>query len=294
MQPNLTALVSAFARAWHTEHALLPVHQDPLARQLLGTDHDLIFRHMAQGIPYFYPDFTGSEDEALAHIVTHHLAPSPLGRGAFWEDALHTAVYLGTDQLLILGAGYETFPYRQPDWAKGLTIFELDREAEQRDKLARLNAAGIPVPSNIRHVTANLTAPDWPTALLNAGFDRTKSTFCCLMGMVYYLPRAAFPPLLATLRNLMPRGSSVAFDYPTPHLSQIQIQLAQGAGEPIRGLYTFQEMEFLLSRQGFLAYEHLTPPDITTRFFASHNALSPHRAMGAAPGVNYCLAMRHR
>ena len=48
-----------------------------------------------------------------------------------------------------------------------------------------------------------------------------------------------------------------------------QIQLAQGAGEPIKGLFTFQELEFLLPRQGFLVYEHLTPADITNRFFAS-------------------------
>ena len=60
MQTNLTALVSAFARAWHTEHALLPVHADPLARPLLGEHYNLIARHMAQGIGYFCPDCSGS------------------------------------------------------------------------------------------------------------------------------------------------------------------------------------------------------------------------------------------
>ncbi len=295
MKANMTALVSAFARAWHTEHALLPVHQDPIARQLLGEAHyDLIARHMAQGIGYFSPGFSGSEDEALAHIVTHHLAPTPLGRGAFWEDALRTAVPLGTTQILLLGAGYDTFPYRQPDWATDLTIFELDREAEQKDKLARLKAAGIDVPSNVRHVTADLTHPDWPSALLDAGFSPKQPTFCALMGVVHYLPRTVFPKVLSTLRDLMPIGSSLVFDYPTPRLSQVQIDLAQGAGEPIKGLFTFQELEFLLPRQGFLVYEHLTPNHITTRFFANHNAVSSHRAMEATPGVNYCLAVRHR
>ncbi|MBR3752883.1 MAG: class I SAM-dependent methyltransferase, partial [Ruminiclostridium sp.] len=121
MKENMTALVSSFARAWHTEHTLLPVHRDTLARQLLGSDYDVIARHMAQGIDYFCPDFSGSEDESLAHIVTRHLAPTPLGRGAFWEDSLRTAVPLGTTQVLLLGAGYDTFPYRQPDWAQDLT-----------------------------------------------------------------------------------------------------------------------------------------------------------------------------
>lgn len=294
MKENMTALMSAFARAWHTEHALLPVHRDPLARQLLGNGYDMISRHMAQGIGYFCPDFSGSEDESLAHIVTRHLAPTPLGRGAFWEDALRTAVPLGTTQVLLLGAGYDTFPYRQPDWAKDLTLFEVDRKPEQQDKLARLKSAGISIPANVRHVTADLTHPDWPSALVDAGFSLEKPTFCALMGVVHYLPRTLFPKVLSALRDLMPTGSSLVFDYPTPRLSQVQIQLAQGAGEPIRGLFTFQELEFLLPRHGFLVYEHLTPADITNRFFASYNALSPNRPMEAAPGVNYCLAVRHR
>jgi len=292
MQENMTALVSAFARAWHTEHALLPVHADPLARPLLGEHYDLIARHMAQGIGYFSPGFEGTEEDALTHIVTRHLAPSPVGRSAFWEDALRTAVPLGTTQLLILGAGYDTFPYRQPKWAEGLTIFELDRPEDQSGKLARLERAGIPIPQNVRHVTADLTDPDWSAALTEAGFSPKKSTFCCLMGVVHYLPRTLFPKVLSTLRDLMPTGSSLVFDYPTPRLAQTQIDLAQGAGEPIRGLYTFRELEFLLPRQGFLVYEHLTPADITARFFVNHNALSPHRAMEAAPGVNYCLGMK--
>lgn len=292
MQENMTALVSLFARAWHTEHALLPVHADPLARPLLGEHYDLIARHMAQGIGYFSPGFQGTEEDALAHIVTRHLAPSPVGRSAFWEDALKTAVSLGTTQLLILGAGYETFPYRQPKWADDLTIFELDRPKEQSAKLARLEVAGITIPNNVRHVTADLTAPDWSAALVEAGFSRTKSTFCCLMGLSYYLTRTEFPRIIDTLGELMPQGSSLVFDYPTPRLAQAQIDLAQGAGEPIRGLYTFREMETLLPRRGFLVYEHLTSTDITARFFASHNALSPHRAMEAAPGVNYCLAVK--
>ena len=293
MQENMTALVSAFARAWHTEHALLPVHADPLAKQFLGEhDYTLIGQHMAQGIDFFSPGFKGNEEDALAHIVTHHLAPSPVGRSAFWENALKTAVSLGTTQLLILGAGYETFPYRQPEWAKKLTIFELDRPEDQKAKLLRLENTGISIPSNVRHIAANLTDADWTVPLLSAGFSQNKTTFCCLMGLSYYLTRTEFPQLVSTLGELLPPGSSLVFDYPTSRLAQAQIDLAQGAGEPIRGLYTFREMETLLPRRGFLVYEHLTPKDITARFFASHNAVSPHRTMEAAPGVNYCLAVK--
>ena len=50
-----------------------------------------------------------------------------MGRAAFAEAALANAAALGAEQYLILGAGYDTFAYRQPAWAEKLTLFELDR-----------------------------------------------------------------------------------------------------------------------------------------------------------------------
>ena len=52
-------------------------------------------------------------------------------RSRYTEDRLAEAVGRGVNQFVILGAGYDTFAYRQPEWANRLRIFEVDHPASQ-------------------------------------------------------------------------------------------------------------------------------------------------------------------
>ena len=196
----MTALISAFARAWHAGHVTVPVYRDTLAERLLGPDYAAVAGHMAAGAAYFLPGFQGTQEEALQQIVCRQLAPSPLGRAAFCEEHLRAAAAAGCTQYLLLGAGYDTLPYRQPEWLQGMTILELDHPVTAADKLARLNRAGIAVPENVIRLSADLTDPAWPGVLLKCpGFRRDAPTFVSLLGLVYYLPSEAFTALLGTL-----------------------------------------------------------------------------------------------
>ena len=191
-QESMTALVSAFARASHAAYnsgaEQIKVFYDPVARLLFTQEeYQQICRAMADGIGYFCPDFTGSREEALRWIVDRHLSP-PLGRAAFAEGALETAVRTGTRQYLILGAGYDTFAYRQPDWAQSLQIFELDRPATIADKKRRLKQGGIPIPPNVEWTAAELTDSTWSGSLQTGGrFQTDKLSLCSLLGLSYYL-----------------------------------------------------------------------------------------------------------
>ena len=297
-QTSMTALVSLFARAYHTEQNPCPVFRDPLARQLL-TDEEYrqISAQMAAGISFFAPGFQGTEAEALRHIVDHQLAPSPLGRAAFAEEALERAVAIGARQYCLLGAGYDSFACRQPAWVRDLQIFEIDRPAALEDKCLRLERAGLAVPDNVHFVPADLAQPQWRQNLLDSGAFRRRVTFCSLLGLVYYLPRSAFAALLAALGDLLPEGSSLVFDYPdadsaAARASRKQEALAAEAGEPMASGYTYREMERLLEEHGFLIYEHLLPHEITSRYFSAHNRAQPLHPIEAFPHVNYCLAVR--
>lgn len=112
---SMTARMCLFARAYHAETYGIKVFDDSLARRLL-TDEE--YRQMAgylvQGISFFAPDFQGTAEEALAHVVNSQLSPSPLGRGAFAETSLERAAAIGARQHVLLGAGYDTFACRQP------------------------------------------------------------------------------------------------------------------------------------------------------------------------------------
>lgn len=295
---SMTARMCLFARAYHAETYGIKVFDDSLARRLL-TDEE--YRQMAgylvQGISFFAPDFQGTAEEALAHVVNSQLSPSPLGRGAFAETSLERAAAIGARQYVLLGAGYDTFACRQPAWAKALRIFEVDHPATAADKQRRLEQAGLVPPENVRYVSADLAQPHWQDALLRCpGFSSEAISFCSLLGLVYYLPRQAFDALLAALAKLFPEGSSLVFDYPVRQTAgsrdQKQAQLAAAAGEPMQDGWSYTEMESTLAKHGFLIYEHLTPQDITAQFFAPFNRVHPDHPLSAPEDVCYCLAVR--
>lgn len=299
---SFTALVSAFARAYHAEHNQHPVFNDSLARTMLtDEEYQNIGFHMSQGIGFFLPDFRGSQEEALRAVVDYQLSPSALGRAAFAEQELQNAVMLGAGQYLILAAGYDTFAYRQPDWAEPLQIYEVDHPVTAEDKRQRVDAFLQAVPANLHYVPADLAAPGWESGLLAAPeFDPARITFSSLLGISYYLTRTEFKQLLSVLAELLPAGSSFVFDYPdgntfTPlagERTQKQVMLAAQAGEPMQASYTYDGLEQLLEECGLLIYRHLTPAEITGELFQTYNDSQPEHKLSAFDNVNYCLAVK--
>ena len=301
MTSSMTALVSAFARAYHTEHSAAPVYRDPLARRLLSDEeYHNISQNMARGIGFFAPGFQGTPEQALHHVVNHQLAPSPLGRAVFAERALENALRLGTRQYWMLGAGYDTFPYRRPDWARDLTVLELDRPEALADKTRRLQAAGLAIPPEVHPIPADLAGSRWAEDVLrHPAYDSQARTLCSLLGLTYYLPQEAFRALVARLGSLLPPGSALVFDYHDQDAhrgdaSQRQIQLAQGAGEAMTAGYALSQLEELLGQAGFLLYEQLTPAEIDDQLFALHNRAEPEHPIHALDHVCFCLAVKPR
>lgn len=82
---------------------------------------------MSEEIMFFNPTFYRTQSEAIKWIVDNQLSPSPLGRDAFCESHLQKAVQTGEKHYTILASGYNSFAYRQPEWAKKINIFEVDQ-----------------------------------------------------------------------------------------------------------------------------------------------------------------------
>ncbi|MEM1483712.1 class I SAM-dependent methyltransferase [Oscillospiraceae bacterium PP1C4] len=301
-QKSMTALISAFSRAYHAENNDVKIFNDSVARLLL-TDEEFsqISKSMADGIHFFNPSFSGTPEEALRWVVDNQLSPSPLGRAAFAEQSLETAVSIGATQYLILGAGYDTFAYRQPDWAAKLQIFELDHPVTARDKKIRLDAAELAIKNNVYHIAADFTKEQWWSALTqNSSFSREKISFCSILGVAYYLSRESFEKLISAISSLVPKGSSIVFDYPDENSytakagsrAKKQAMLAGAANEKMLASYSYEDMEKLMAAYGFLIYEHLTPLDITAQYFETYNRANPSHFMTAFDNVDYCLAIK--
>lgn len=301
-QKSMTALISAFSRAYHSQNNKVKIFDDSVARKLL-TDQEYgeISKSMSNGIGFFNPIFVGESEEALRWVVDNQLSPTPLGRAAFSEKALERAVHMGAKQYLIFGAGYDTFAYRQPTWADRLEIFEIDHPTTANDKRQRISNANIAIPHNVHYIEADFTKEAWQKMLMNHKiFDSSKISCCTILGVAYYLSKQTFEDLISVISNLLPKGSTIIFDYPDENSyteragerAKKQSILAGGANEKMLASYSYFDIEQLLSSYGFLIYEHLNPKEMTEQYFNDYNMANPLNTMSGFDNVNYCLAVR--
>src|SRR5262252_5671523 len=136
-RPSFTAEGAAVMRAIHQTLDSEPkILDDPICVRLVDSQSDIYKSRL----------------ELLALLP----APSRLQlkatfvmRSRFAEDCLAQSIGNGVRQYVLLGAGLDTFAYRQPPWASSLRIFEVDYPATQRWKRRRLSESGISVPSNL-------------------------------------------------------------------------------------------------------------------------------------------------
>ncbi|MDD6544269.1 MAG: class I SAM-dependent methyltransferase, partial [Clostridiales bacterium] len=109
--------MSSFGRAFHAENEEHPVFADHLARALMtDEEYAAVQSDILGGAQFFEPEIDPAvwEPKALLRrLVNVHIAPSPLCRAAYTEKALKAAVLTGTKQYVMLGAGMDTFAFRE-------------------------------------------------------------------------------------------------------------------------------------------------------------------------------------
>ncbi len=289
---NMTALVSAFARAHHYKNNSTHVFADPFAQKILTDEEYMsISQNMSQGISFFAPGFAGTPEEALRFIVDHQLAPSVLARSAFCEKALANAN--GCAQVVLYASGYDTFSLRHND--THTMVFELDQPSMIEDKKQRLAQRELKPVCHVEFIGCDLSQPSWKEALLKAGFQPTQASFGSLLGISYYLSKDDFKNLVNAISSIACNGSFICFDYPQYEdgkESQNNRQLAAAAGEPMKAKYSHGELKSLLQEAGFKIVKHMDASEATDVFFREYNAANAMHAMAAPKGVGYCLAIR--
>jgi len=127
------------------------------------------------------------------------------------DELLGEAIGDGATQLVILGAGYDSRPYRLPE-AQALSVFEVDHPATQRVKRARLAALGASA-DHVRFVAVDFEVDDVAARLADAGFDARSRSLVLWEGVVSYLHAPAVDHTFALLRALCVAGSRVVFTY---------------------------------------------------------------------------------
>lgn len=243
-QPSRTAFSAARYRAAHQVIEGGAIFSDPLAVPILGVPPD-------------------AEEAPGRRAMRLFIA----ARTRFAEDALATAVHNGTRQLVVLGAGLDTFAYRNP-WPE-LRVVEVDHPDTQAVKRERLAAAGIAVPESLTYLPVDFERESLADRLV-----AQPAAFFLWLGVVPYLTRAGFDETLAMIAAT-PRAE-VVFDYAMPPSSMpaerraaLEARAARVAsiGEPWHTYFLPGELAAELRGRGFGELTDLGPAELAARWF---------------------------
>lgn len=280
-QVSLTAMLTAFARAYHSSNDEPKIFDDFLAMDILtAQERAYLGRSLANALSFFDPESVAAcpdEETALARVMQIQSLPVTTSRSRYTEEALEAAVAQGARQYVILGAGLDTFAYRRPDLLSRLVVFEIDHPGTQAFKRQRVAELGWECPANLHFVPVDFTKEDLATVLRASAFDPTVPCFCSWLGVTYYLPREA---LFATLRSfaaVAAPGGAIVFDFinkaafepgnADAHAKRAR-EITQRAGEPMQTALDPQTLATELADVGLELVECLSPAEIQTRFFA--------------------------
>jgi methyltransferase (TIGR00027 family) len=258
--------------AWHrAAHQLLEKGQllcDPLAVRILGETPEAIAK-AAREQP---------EQSDLRIFIA--------ARTRFAEDTLAAAVRGGARQLVVLGAGLDTFAYRNVH--RDLRVFEVDHPATQAWKRERLARASIEEPASLTFVAIDFEQQSLCDGLSAAGFDASIPAFFTWLGVVVYLSEAAAWSTLRFIAGML-ANSHVVFDYSNP-LKSVSATLRAGntvhakrmakMGEPWINFFDTEELHRKLRAIGFTELDDLGPTQIVARYLPGRalpeNDVGPH------------------
>ncbi len=195
-------------------------------------------------------------------------------RSRFAEDRLAEAVARGTAQYVILGAGFDTFAWRQPAWAKALDIYEVDQPATQGMKKSQLSKMGMATPANTHFVSIDFEHESLRDGLNRNAVSLTSRTFFSWLGVTMYLKEEAVDEVFKSISEF-PAGSEIVFTFTQPPESlpgdeiSFHSSLAEavaGVGEPFVSFFTIKAMEEKLRNSGFKEIGFLSPEEAEERY----------------------------
>ena len=224
-----------------------------------------------------------------------------ISRTRFIDDLVKKNSASGVEQYVILGAGYDSRAHRL-ELPSSLRIFEVDQPEVQARKRSKLPEE-LSNSENMTYVAVDFTHQTLTEQLINAGFDQNKSTVFTLEGVSQYITKEALSSTIKEVAALTQRASSTFFisyvselfdknpeacfgkGYPNAEKRAKLIMYGSAkVGEPWISFYGAEEIENVLSQNGYSVKENVTIKDLNSRYFAP---------VGRALSENQLLQLEH-
>jgi methyltransferase (TIGR00027 family) len=266
-QTSLTAAGIAIARVVESEK---PVDEricnDPYARQFVPA---WMVRLMGFFIKSGYAELRGPGVNGFL-----------MARERYIDDVLQHFLDEGLQQLVILGAGYDSRGYRF-DLAGRVKVFEVDHPVTQAAKVKRVRRIFEKLPEHITYVPIDFNSQTLSECLLSSGYDPHLLSLFIWQGVTMYLTLAGVDATLEFIVKNSSPGSAVVFDY----LYQAVLEGIQKQNE-ISNMrrYRFMTGEGLtfgipqgqanafLEARGFCQVKDVTTEELKASYFTGKNA----------------------
>ena len=195
---SITAENVAFVRALESlkpegEH----ICYDPFAVRFLSQQY-LTFLEMAAHDPSKTP-FPGVHNSLSARV-------------RYFDDLIKKFINEGLEQLVILGAGYDTRAYRIEGLSK-VRVFEVDHPETQSIKIEKIKDIFGSLPNHVEYVSVDFESEDFSHQLLEHGYERSQKTVFTMEGLIYYLQPKTVDEMLCFIEKNSGFGSAIIFDY---------------------------------------------------------------------------------
>jgi methyltransferase (TIGR00027 family) len=257
-QPSTTARGAAVYRAIHQTLEKGVIFNDPFAMRILDEET------------------RARLDEIAADGSLRPWRLFIAARSRFSEDSLAVSVARGVRQVVVLGAGLDTFSLRNPHADLGVRVFEVDHPSTQEWKRERLKHAGLAEPASLIFAPVDFEREGLADGLISAGFRLDRPAFFQWLGVVPYLTRDAVSVTLDFIAGVP--EAEVVFDYAEP-LENYPVgrrenvtavaESAAARGEPWLSLFDPKELSEMLRSKGFGAVEDLGLAELADRFYGA-------------------------
>ena len=135
-----------------------------------------------------------------------------LARERYIDDVLQNFLNAGIQQLVILGAGYDSRAYRF-DLPGRVKTFEVDHPATQADKMDKVQRVFGKIPEHVTYVPVDFITQTLSDGLLSSGYDPDLVSLFIWQGVTMYLTPPAVDDTLDFIVKNSATGSAIVFDY---------------------------------------------------------------------------------
>lgn len=208
------------------------------------------------------------------------LANSVRARVRYFDDFVKNSLNEGLEQLVILGAGYDTRAYRIEGLKSRVRVFEVDHPGTQSAKIEKVKEIFGLLPDHVTFVPVDFETENFGEKLIEHRYDQSLKTLFLMEGLIMYIPLEAVDETLAFIVQNSGKGSAILFDYNPKSSIDGTCELEAGKnlrnfaaqnGEPLKFGIKEEMLETFLTERGFSRIRNVTAETYKKMYFHGVN-----------------------